>query len=249
MTFAPAPGRAPTTTILRHQTALEVRLILRRGETLVLNVLVPLAALLGVGLTDVIRLPDGDRLGFVVPGVIGLAVMSTAFTGQAINTGYERGYGVLKRLGGSALTRSGVLVAKTSAVLVVIVLQVALLVGVGVALGWRPRVDHLALALVLLLLATALFSSYALLLAGTLPAQATAGAGTLVYLVLLVAGGVMFPVPGADGIGGALPLAALTEGLRATLTEGVPPGWVNWTGLFIVGVGGALAATRWFRWE
>lgn len=249
MTFTPAPGRAPLLTILRHQTALEIRLILRRGETLVLNVLVPLAALLGVGLTDVIRLPEEDRLGFVVPGVIGLAVMSTAFTGQAINTGYERGYGVLKRLGGSPLTRSGVLIAKTGAVLIVIALQVALLVAVGMALGWRPRAEYLALAVLLLLLASAVFSSYALLLAGTLPAQATAGAGTLIYLVLLVAGGVMFPVPGDGWIGDALPLSALTEGLRATLTEGTTPSMVNWAGLLIVGTGGALAAARWFRWE
>lgn len=249
MTFTPAPGRAPMLTILRHQTALEIRLILRRGETLVLNVLVPLAALLGVGLTDVIRLPDDDRLGFVVPGVIGLAVMSTAFTGQAINTGYERGYGVLKRLGGSPLTKAGVLVAKTGAVLAVIVLQVVLLVAVGVALGWRPRIELLALAVLLLLLATAVFSSFALLLAGTLPAQATAGAGTLIYLVLLVVGGVMFPVPGAGWLGDVLPLSALTEGLRATLTEGAAPVLTNWVGLLVGGMGGVLGAVRWFRWE
>lgn len=248
-TFAPAPGRAPMPVILWHQTALEVRLILRRGETVVLNVLVPLAALLGVGLTDVVRLPGDDRLGFVVPGVIGLAVMSTAFTGQAINTGYERGYGVLKRLGGSPLTKTGVLVAKTGAVLAVIVLQVALLVAVGVALGWRPQAGYLALAVPLLLLATAVFSSYALLLAGTLPAQATAGAGTLVYLVLLVVGGVMFPVPGAGWLGDVLPLSALTEGLRATLSEGVPPTAANWVGLLVVGMGGVFGAVRWFRWE
>ncbi|OLF15517.1 ABC transporter permease [Actinophytocola xanthii] len=247
--FAPAPGRAPTTTILRHQTALEIRLILRRGETLVLNVLVPLAALLGVGLTDVIRLPEEDRLGFVVPGVIGLAVMSTAFTGQAINTGYERAYGVLKLLGGSALRRSGVLVAKTAAVLAVIALQVALLVSVGVALGWRPQLSMLAPALALVLLATALFSSFGLLLAGTLPAQATAGAATLVYLVLLVTGGVMFPVPGADRVGAVLPLSALTDGLRATLTHGVAPAALNWIGLACVGMVGVLGTVRWFRWE
>lgn len=248
-TFAPAPGRAPMLTILRHQTALEIRLILRRGETIVLNVLVPLAALLGVGLTDVIRLPGDDRLGFVVPGVIGLAVMSTAFTGQAINTGYERGYGVLKRLGGSPLTKAGVLVAKTGAVLAVIALQVALLVAVGVAVGWRPHLEGVVFAVLLLLLATAVFSSYALLLAGTLPAQATAGAGTLIYLVLLVAGGVMFPVPGAGWVADVLPLSALTEGLRAALTDGVAPGAVNWAGLLVVGTVGVLGAARWFQWE
>jgi ABC-2 type transport system permease protein len=247
--FTPAPGKAAVTTILRTQTALEIRLILRRGETLVLNVLVPIAALLGVGLTDVIRLPTSDRLGFVVPGVIGLAVMSTAFIGQAINTGYERGYGVLKRLGGSPLSRWGLLVAKTAGVLAVIVIQIALLAAVGLLLGWQPDVSQLPAALGLLMLATAAFSSLGLLLAGTLPAQATAGAATLVYLVSLVIGGVMFPVPDAGWLGWAMPLSALTEGLRATLTDGAVVPFSIWISLLTWAVLGILAAARWFRWE
>jgi ABC-2 type transport system permease protein len=247
--FTPAPARAGMAGILRRQSRLEVSLILRRGETLVLNVLVPLAALLGAGLTDVVRLPTDDRLGFVVPGVIGLAVMSTAFTGQAINTGYERAYGVLKRLGGSPLTRWGLLVAKTAGVLTVIGLQLVLLAGAGLLLGWRPHPGQLVAALGLVLLATAAFSSFGLLIAGTLPAQATAGAATLVYLILLVAGGVMFPVPQAAWTGYALPLPALTEGLRATLSGGGPAPLSSWLGLLLWAAVGIAAAIRWFRWE
>ncbi len=41
------------------------------------------------------------------PGVLALAVMSTAFTSLAIATGFERRYGVIKRLGASPLPRSG----------------------------------------------------------------------------------------------------------------------------------------------
>jgi ABC-2 type transport system permease protein len=248
-TFAPAPGRAAVLTILRRQTAFEVLLILRRGETLVLNLLVPLAALLGVGLTTVIALPVTDRVGFAVPGVIGLAVMSTAFTGQAINTGYERGYGVLKRLGGSPLSRRGLLVAKTGGVLAVICLQVVVLAGVGVAMGWRPHLAQVAPAVLLLLLATAVFSSFGLLLAGTLPPQATAGAATLVYLVLLVVGGVMFPVVGGDSFGLVTPLSALTEGLRVTLTAGRNAPLAAWISLAAWAAAGVLATVRWFRWE
>jgi ABC-2 type transport system permease protein len=247
--FTPAPGRAAMAGILRRQSGLEVKLILRRGETLVLNVLVPLAALLGIGLTDVVRLPTDDRLGFVVPGVIGLAVMSTAFTGQAINTGYERAYGVLKRLGGSPLSRWGLLVAKTAGVLTVIGVQLVLLAGVGLLLGWRPHPAQLPVALGLVLLATAAFSGFGLLIAGTLPAQATAGAATLVYLVLLVVGGVMFPVPQADWASFALPLSSLTEGLRATLTDGAAAPVSTWLGLALWAVAGVGAAVRWFRWE
>lgn len=248
-TFAPAPGRAGLGRILRRQAAVEAGLILRRGETLAFNLLIPLAALLGIGLTDVVRLPTADRLGYVVPGVIGLAVMSTAFTGQAINTGYERGYGVLKRLGGSPLGRWGLLVAKTAGVVTVIAIQLALLAGVGVVLGWRPHVQQLGIALALVLLATAVFASFGLLLAGSMPPQATAGAATLVYLVLLVIGGVMFPAPDVGWLATALPLSALTDGLRASLTGGggVPVAvWLALLGWAAVGIG---ASVRWFRWE
>src|SRR5205814_464297 len=130
-TFAPAPARAPMARILLAQSAMELRLTLRRGESLLLTLVIPVLVLLGVGLTSVVRLPVGDRLGFVVPGVMALAVMSTAFTGQAIATGYERSYGVLKRLGASALPRWALMVAKTAAVVAVIIIQVAVLAVVG----------------------------------------------------------------------------------------------------------------------
>ena len=97
-TFAPAPARNSTKAILRSQIRMELVLTARRGEAVVLAMGVPLLVLLGAGLTDVTNVPGGDRLAYVVPGVLALTVMSTAFTGQAITTGYERSYGVLKEL-------------------------------------------------------------------------------------------------------------------------------------------------------
>ncbi|NED78883.1 ABC transporter permease, partial [Streptomyces sp. SID11233] len=73
---------------------------------------------------------------FLTPGVLALAVMSTAFTGQAIATGFERRYGVLKRLGASPLPRWALMTAKTLSVLVTEVLQVVLLTVIAFALGW-----------------------------------------------------------------------------------------------------------------
>jgi len=106
-TFAPAPARNSTKAILRSQIRMELILTARRGEAVVLAMGVPLLVLLGAGLTHVTNVPGGDRLAWVVPGVLALTVMSTAFTGQAITTGYERSYGVLKRLGASPLSRPG----------------------------------------------------------------------------------------------------------------------------------------------
>src|ERR1043165_2175024 len=123
-TFAPAPARNTTKAILRSQIRMELLLPARRGEAVVLAMGVPLLVLLGAGLTHVTNVPGGDRLAYVVPGVLALTVMSTAFTGQAITTGYERSYGVLKRLGASPLTKPGLLFAKTSAILVLVCAQV-----------------------------------------------------------------------------------------------------------------------------
>ena len=55
--------------------------------------------------------------------MLALAVMSTSFTSLAIATGFERRYGVLKRLGASPLPRSGLLAGKVGALLLVEVLQ------------------------------------------------------------------------------------------------------------------------------
>src|SRR5512143_3965628 len=117
------------------QAGLEVRLTLRRGESLVLTVVIPVLLL---ALFGSVRLVAGVDLDFLVPGILALAVMSTAFTGQAIATGYERAYGVLKRLAVSPLPRAGLLAGKTLAVLAVEAIQVLLVLVVAVALGWRP---------------------------------------------------------------------------------------------------------------
>lgn len=249
-TFAPAPGRAPMRTILGRQIRMELLLTARRGEAVVLAMGVPLLVLLGAGLFDVTNLPTEDRLGYVVPGVLALTVMSTAFTGQAITTGYERSYGVLKRLGASPLTRPGLLIAKTAAVLVQIVVQVLLLALVGIAVGWRPEAGALLPALGVTVLAAAGYSGLALLLASVLKPETTTGAATLIYVVMLSVGGIMFGAPDL-GVAGwfLLPLAAHAEALRETLTHGGPVPLGIWAALLTWAVVWLTAAARNFRWE
>jgi ABC-2 type transport system permease protein len=249
-TFVPTPGRAPLARMLAAQTAMEIRLTLRRGESLLLTLVIPVLLLIGVSQTSVVRLPDGSRIDFLTPGVLALAVMSTAFTGQAISTGFERSYGVLKRLGASALSRRDLLLAKTLAVLAVIALQVAVVAVVAFSLGWRPAVAGLFPALALVLLGAASFSGLGLLMAGTLRAEATLAGANLVYLLMLAVGGVMFAMPpGMDRILEFLPVNALVDGLRSVLSEGGwGPGRV-WLVLVVWAAGSIAAAARWFRWE
>jgi ABC-2 type transport system permease protein len=189
-------------------------------------------------------------VGFLAPGVLALAVMSTAFTGQAISTGFERSYGVLKRLGASALSRRDLLVAKTLGVLVVILLQVVVIAAVAFALGWRPVWSGVPAAVGLLLLGTAAFSGLGLLMAGTLRAEATLAGANLVYLLLLAAGGVMFALPaGVAGLFELLPINALVDGVRAALSTGGAGPLRCWLVLVVWAVGSIAAAARWFRWE
>ena len=249
--FTPAPGAAPLPRQVRAQTRMELRLLLRNGEQLLLTIVIPTLLLVVFAKAPIADLPK-PRIGFLVPGVLALAVMSTAFTGQAIATGFERRYGVLRRLGTTPLPRAGLLAAKTAAVLAVEVLQVALLVIVGLALGWSPH-GSAPEALLLLVLGTIAFSALGLLMAGTLRAEATLAAANLVYLLLLILGGVAFPLSdfgaGVRHVLELLPIAALTDGLRAALSTSATLPLHDVLTLCIWAVVTGVLAARLFRWE
>ncbi|MDX2850310.1 MULTISPECIES: ABC transporter permease [Streptomycetaceae] len=234
------------------QTALETRMLLRNGEQLLLTVVIPTLLLVLFSAVDIVDTGAGKAVDFLTPGVLALAVMSTAFTGQAIATGFERRYGVLKRLGASPLPRWALMTAKTGSVLVTEVLQIALLTVIAFALGWSPSGNPLAV-LLLLALGTAAFSGLGLLMAGTLRAEATLAAANLVFLLLLVGGGVIVPLdrfPGAArSVLELLPISALSDGLRDVLQHGAGMPWGDLGILAVWAVLGLGAAARWFRWE
>jgi ABC-2 type transport system permease protein len=253
--FAPTPGAAPLPRMIAAQAAMELRALLRNGEQLLLVLVIPVGLLALFSLAPLLDVGPGARVDFLAPGVLALAVMSTAFTGQAIGTGFERKYGVLKRLGATPLPRSGLLAAKTAAVLVVEIGQVAVIGAVALALGWRPHGGAgggLAVA-ALLLLGTAAFSGLALLMAGTLRAEATLAGANLVYLVLLVLGGVAFPLarfPEAiRPVLHALPITALSDGVRAVLQHGAALPAYDLIVLAVWAVAALAVASRTFRWE
>jgi ABC-2 type transport system permease protein len=237
------------------QAGLELRTLARNGEQLLLTVIIPVLLLLAFGPADLISVGTGSRIDFIVPGILALAVMSTAFTGQAIGTGFERRYGVLKRLGATPLSRAGLIAAKTATVLAVELVQVALVLAVGAALGWRPVASPTAVVWVplLLLAGTAAFSGLALLLAGTLRAEATLAAANLLYLIMLGLGAVLFPLTkfpaGFRPVLRLLPADALADGLRVVLASGA---WLPWRDLLVLcvwAVAGIALAARTFRWE
>jgi len=240
--------------MVRAQTLMETRLLLRNGEQLVLALVMPLLVLvIGVLVGDDVLGLGPRPVDVLTPGVIALAVLSTSFTSLAIATGFERRYGVLKRLGSSPLPRTGLLAAKVLSLFVVEAIQLVLIGAVAVGLGWSPRVSVVSVLslLTLVVTGTAAFASLGLLLAGALRAEATLALANLLYVVLLVAGAVIAPASAYGAAGDALvllPSGALSAGLRAALVSGefaaapvaVLLGWAA--------VGSALTA-RTFRWE
>jgi ABC-2 type transport system permease protein len=250
--LSPAPGAAPLSRQVAAQASMETRLLLRNGEQLLLALVIPVLALVaGVAGADRLGLDlDHEPVDVLTPGVLALAVVSTAFTSLAIATGFERRYGVLKRLGASPLPRHGLLLGKVGALLLVEALQVALICGVGQALGWDPE-PNLAAAVLALLLGTAAFAALGLLLAGALRAEATLAVANLVYLLLLAAGGLVLPTSsyGAlEPVLNLLPSGALGEALRAALIDGALDGPALVV-LLVWAVVGTVITSRTFSWE
>ncbi len=250
--FAPDPGAAPRLRMLRAQTLMEFRLLMRNGEQVGLTFVMPLLLLFFFNLPLLYSLPTPRRIDFVVPSIIALAVMSASFTGLAIGTGFERKYAVLKRLGATALPRATLVGGKTLSVLLVELAQLVFVCGLGLALAWHPHGDPV-FALVLVVLGTAAFGGLGLLLAGTLRAEVTLAASNLVWLVLLFAGGIAIPLskypPAVAQVLQWLPSAALSDGLHQAFTQGgglplrAAGTLVAWAAV------GLPAAARWFRWE
>jgi ABC-2 type transport system permease protein len=251
-TFSPRPGGAPLARQVLAQARMESRLMLRNGEQLLLAVVIPVIVLVGgVAAVDRVGLELSHRpVDVLTPGVLALAVMSTAFTSLAISTGFERRYGVIKRLGSSPLPRHGLLLCKVGALVVVEAMQVVVIGVVAALLDWRPDVNLVAFALALVL-GTAAFASLGLLVAGALRAEATLALANLVYLLLMAGGAVVIPAGEYGALGDVavwLPSGALGEAMRAAFLEAR----VDLTSLVVLAAWtavGTLLTARTFTWE
>jgi ABC-2 type transport system permease protein len=235
------------------QAGLELRTLARNGEQVLLTLIIPVLLLVVFSSEALVSVGRGSRIGFIAPGILALAVLSTSFTSLAIGTAFERKYGVLKRLGATPLSRSGLIAAKAVTVLAVEAGQVVLLVVVSLLLGWRPVVTPVSLlsAAAALIVGSVAFSGLALLMAGTLRAEGALAAANLVYLVLLGIGGIVFPLTkfpaSVRPALRLLPSGALSDGLRAVLRYGA--GWPARDLLVLLAwaVIGIVIAARTFR--
>jgi ABC-2 type transport system permease protein len=239
--------------VLLAQIRSELRVIARNGEQLLVIIGIP--ALLLVFFSRVEVLPNGDQssIDFLLPGILALAVMSTAMVSLGIATGFERSYGVLKRLGATPLGTKRLVLAKSLAVVSVEVVQLTVLIAVGYVLGWRGNVLALLPLAGAVLLGTLAFAGIGLTLAGTLRGEVNLAAQNGLYLMLLLVSGIMFPLDTLPtwlhGPVQLLPSSALAEVFREALTDVATLGANAWLVLIFWALIAPLCAAKFFRWQ
>lgn len=248
--FTPKVGSANKLSMIATHSKMEFRLLSRQGEQLIVTMVIPLIALfIGTNLAS-----GANPIDTAAPGALALAIMSSSFTSLAVSTGFERRYGLLRRLATTPLSRMALLVGKAGAVAITQVGQLTILAAVAFFMGWQPQGGLVAALwlVVLALLGTAAFGSLALLLAGTLRAEATLGIANLVYIILLVGGAIVLPLdsypPIAVSILQFLPSSALGEGLR-TIFTGNNPDLFSILVLASWALVAGIWASRSFKWE
>lgn len=244
--------RGSLTGAVAAQTRTEVLLTLRRGENVLITLIVPAVLLIFFASLGIV--PAGQAaIAFLLPGMLALAIISTAMVSLGIATAYERHYRVLKRLGGTPLPRAGLIAAKAVSVLLIELAQVALLGLIAVLIyGWRPGAGSLA-AIGVLLLGTAAFTGIGLAMAGGLRAEATLAGANGLYLVFLLLGDIVLPLSRLPEplriFARALPGAALSRSLRAVIGPGTGTLGQDLLLLAAWAIVALAVAARTFRWE
>jgi len=237
------------------QTLAEVRMTIRRGETLLLTIGIPVLLLVFFSLTKVTSTPTKSRIDFIAPGIFALCILSTSLVALSIATGFERSFGVLRRLHVTPLGTRRLIGAKIAGVLVTELLQVAILSLVALALTWRPRggVGGAAEVVAVLLLGSAGSAGIGLALAGRLRAEVNLAASNGLYLVLLLLSGIVVPITSfptfIQRVVVALPSGAMAEGLPRVLGQGLAPTGADWLALALWAFIAPLVAARTFRFD
>jgi ABC-2 type transport system permease protein len=226
--------------------------MLRNGEQLILAVVLPLLALVGLTVTPFLDGMGSSRINVAVPGILALCAMSTAFTGQGIATGFDRRYGVLRFLSTTPLGRGGLIAGKVLSVLAVLCIQVVVVGLAALALGWQPTAAGWLPGLALLALGAAAFTALGLLVAGTVRPEATLAITNLLWILLGAMGGIVIPAErlpaAAQAVVHFLPSGALGESMRAAFLGGAVNGGAALILLLWTVIAGA-AAIRWFKWN
>ena len=201
----------------------ELTVMARNGEQLLLLLGIPVLLLVFFSQTNVLPTDGLANIDFLMPGILSLAIMSTAMVSLGIATGFERSYGVLKRLGTTPLGTKRLVVAKVVATCCIEIAQLLTLIAIGLILGWNPSSINLPSLLLALVLGTSCFAGLGLTMAGRLRAEVNLAAQNGLYLVLLLLGGILVPnseLPKSIAwLAEVLPSSLLSELLRSIFSN------------------------------
>jgi ABC-2 type transport system permease protein len=240
--------------LLWRQFRFERRMFWRNPSAAFFNFALPLIFLFLIASVFGSKTKD---LNTLVPGIAGMAVMTTTFTALAFNITFLREQGILKRIRGTPMppiAYFGGLLANAVANAVV---QVALVVVIGhvvYGLTWR-HLDVFELA-VFTLAGVIAFGALGIAMSHAIPNFDAAPAYVnAVFLPMIFISGTFYStssLPGVlDAAARALPLKHVIDGLRASIVTGSGIGSHVGALLALVAwsVGGIVLAVRFFRWE
>jgi ABC-2 type transport system permease protein len=199
--------------------------------------------------------PGSRYIDFLIPGLLGMNLMNSGMWGVGFALVEMRQRKLLKRFVATPMRRSDFLLALTSSRLVLMVIEVGLLLGFGV-LVFHMRVRGSILSVILLgSLGAVAFGGIGLLTAcRAQKIETVSGLINVVMMPMWIFSGVFFSYDRFPAIAHpfikALPLTALNDALRATITEGASLSSQSGRLLVLAVWGGVsfILALRWFRW-
>ena len=192
-------------------SAWELKALLRNGEQLLISFALPIIALVGLLKFDALGLTDSRH---ALAGALAMAILASAFTAQAISLAIDRRYGVLRMFATTALGPAGLLGGKAIAITAVALLQTLTLGIAAWVLGIREPVNWLYV-IVCVVLGVIAGVGLAVLVGGTMRAEAVIAVANLLWILMLLMGALLPPDLGFFAF---LPPGALGEGLRAATT-------------------------------
>jgi ABC-2 type transport system permease protein len=234
-----------------QQFRFERKLFWRNPSAAFFNFLLPLLLLVLVATAFA---GDEDELEVLIPGVAGMGVLATTFTGIAFNLTMLRDEGVLKRVRGTPMPPGAYLAGFIGSAALNAFIQVALVVAIGnVVYGVAWPKEPLLLVL-FTVLGVVCFAALGVAFAHAIPSEDAAPAYiNAVFLPVIFISGVFYSaesLPRAlEVVAEALPLKHLIDGLSEAIVGG---GGDAGTAAAVVGawaLAGVVIAVRFFRWE
>ena len=195
-------------------------------------------------------------IDFLLPGILGMALMQLGLFGTAPALVQLREQQVLRRIGATPLSRTTLLASQVMHRLTIGIVQTALIVIVGTLVFKVNIIGNIGLLVLLVLLGALMFIAMGYLISGLAKTQESViGISQFVNFPMMFFSGLFFPVDIMPDwirpLVQAMPLTYLADALRQVMVGANPVNSLT-TDFAVVGlwlVICAVLAVRFFRWE